>query len=149
MERWSRARRKTERLIDFDGSSVVPQRPCLLLPAYFLSVFSSVLRLSVPHCGRGDFYEAQKTRASQICSPPVVVSDNFFHSSLFLLPFLSALWLKRRGDCLEASGNMRNQRIFVTRSISKSIKYAFKMDTLVPFSSIRKYVCPYARDVDI
>ena len=87
MERWSRARRKTERLIDFDGSSGVPQRDhtysCQPTSCQFSARFYDYSCLGVAE----ETFTRHKRPASQICSPPVVVSDNSFHSSPFLLPF--------------------------------------------------------------
>ena len=87
MERWSRARRKTERLIDFDGSSGVPQRDhtysCQPTSCQFSAWFYDYSCLGVAE----ETFTRHKRPASQICSPPVVVSDNSFHSSPFLLPF--------------------------------------------------------------
>lgn len=85
MQRWSRARRKTERLIDFDGSSAAPrtERRYLFLPAYFLPASSSVLRLFVCPSVVDETFTRHKRPAPQICPPPVVVSDN--SSFLFVL----------------------------------------------------------------
>lgn len=84
-------------------------------------------------------FTRHKRPASQICSPPVVVSDNSFHSSLFLLPFLFVRSLKPFRDRLPTSNNTRNPRIspdlriFAIRSVSKSIKHhLFFITSLVP-----------------
>lgn len=84
MQRWSRARRKTERLIDFDGSSAAPrgdhtyscQPTSCQLPARFYDYSCSSVA--------DETFTRHKRPAPQICPPPVVVSDNSFHSTLFV-----------------------------------------------------------------
>lgn len=84
MQRWSRARRKTERLIDFDGSSAVPrgvhtyscQPTSCQLPARFYDYSCSSVA--------DETFTRHKRPAPQICPSPVVVSDNSFHSTLFV-----------------------------------------------------------------
>lgn len=109
MERWGRARRKTERLIDFDGSSGVPQRDHTYSRQPTSCQFSArFYDYSCPGVAEETFTR-HKRPASQICSPPVVVSDNSFHSSLFPRPFLSVLSLKpHRWLPPSESGTRRN-----------------------------------------
>lgn len=84
MQRWGRARRKTERLIDFDGSSAAPRRDhtyscqptSCQLPARFYDYSCSSVA--------DETFTRHKRPAPQICPPPVVVSDNSFHSTLFV-----------------------------------------------------------------
>lgn len=95
--RRGRVRKRTERLIDFDGSSAAPRAAQAippLSPAYFLPASSSVLRLFVClDVAADEIFTRHKRPTPQICPPPVVISDNnFFHSALFcptLPPFHS------------------------------------------------------------
>lgn len=137
MQRWSRARRKTERLIDFDGSSAAPrgvhtyscQPTSCQLPARFYDYSCSSVA--------DETFTRHKRPAPQICPPPVVVSDNSFHSILFVplyhLPVLiPALAILLRIYIFHSENARRIFKLFETRNKDRGDRFG----TLVTSSTV-------------